>query len=210
MRSPDLTRRPRTKRRFSDADMARMRDLYYDRDTPMTKVADAFGVPVSTFLRWIAEMDWPRRTASGPGGGREVFAYDTPTPGSSPQGGGKRAPLPDPPPQGGRETPLDVDELSYQVAAAARGQLQSMGDVGGPMTLAERQRRADIIASLSRSIARVDRTFERRVERAGLKREVERLRQRVRALENPHLAEVERLTIEAMRREVGRGKDRRG
>ena len=38
-------------------------DLYYDRAVPLPRVADSFGVPVSTLLRWIAEMDWPRRSA---------------------------------------------------------------------------------------------------------------------------------------------------
>ncbi len=209
MSTPDLTRRPRTKRSFSDADMARMRDLYYDRDVPMTVVADSFGVPVSTFLRWIAEMDWPRRTSSGPGGGREVYV-----PAAASQSGG--TPLPHPPPQGGREagdvspTPFDVNELAYEVAAAARGQLQSLGDVAGPMTMDERKRRADIIASLSRSIARVDRTFERRVERARLKREIEALRGRVAELERPDLAALEHLTATAVMRHVERSKTRRG
>ena len=62
--APDLTRRPRTRRPFTEDDMIRMRDLYYDRAVPLPRVADSFGVPVSTLLRWIAEMDWPRRSAS--------------------------------------------------------------------------------------------------------------------------------------------------
>jgi hypothetical protein len=57
-----LSRRPRTKRVFSEADMARMRDLYYDPAVPMPDAADAFGVPVSTLMRWIAEMRWPRKS----------------------------------------------------------------------------------------------------------------------------------------------------
>jgi hypothetical protein len=32
--------------------MARMRDLYYDPGVPMPDAADAFGVPVSTHMRW--------------------------------------------------------------------------------------------------------------------------------------------------------------
>jgi hypothetical protein len=47
-----LSRRPRTKRAFSDADMARLRDLYYDPNVPLLDVADTFGVPVSTLMRW--------------------------------------------------------------------------------------------------------------------------------------------------------------
>ncbi len=42
-----------------------MAALYHDPSVPLTKVAAAFGVPVSTFLRWIAEMDWPRRSSLG-------------------------------------------------------------------------------------------------------------------------------------------------
>jgi transposase-like protein len=59
--APDLTRRPRTRKVFSDKDIERMAALYYDPAVPVQKVADAFDVPVSTFLRWISEMGWPRR-----------------------------------------------------------------------------------------------------------------------------------------------------
>src|SRR5881227_493550 len=61
-----LSRRPRTRLDLSDADMARLRDLYYDRDVPMTKIAAAFGLSTSTLYHWIAEMDWPRRSATFP------------------------------------------------------------------------------------------------------------------------------------------------
>ena len=57
-----LSRRPRTKRVFSDADMARLRDLYYDPHVPLIDAADAFGVPMSTLTRWIIEMRWPRKS----------------------------------------------------------------------------------------------------------------------------------------------------
>ena len=61
-----LSRRPRTRLVLSEADMARLRDLYYDRDVPMTRVAAAFGLSTSTLYHGIAEMDWPRRSATFP------------------------------------------------------------------------------------------------------------------------------------------------
>ena len=64
--APDLTRRPRARIAFGDADMVRLRDLYYDTAVPMVKVAQAFGVSASTLYHWIADMDWPRRSASAP------------------------------------------------------------------------------------------------------------------------------------------------
>lgn len=140
--------------------MVRMRDLYYDRGRPMIEVADAFGVPVSTFLRWIAEMGWPRRTSSGPGGARAVMDHG-PSPGTpaqsqagvgglstrpSPQGSGE-APHPVasrqgrlvdiPLPSGGeRETrgPTTDDEaFAIEVAVTARRELRALGDLSGPV-----------------------------------------------------------------------------
>jgi transposase-like protein len=61
-----LSRRPRTRLVLSEADMARLRDLYYDRDVSMTRVAAAFGLSTSTLYHGIAEMDWPRRSATFP------------------------------------------------------------------------------------------------------------------------------------------------
>ncbi|GAC1330219.1 MAG: hypothetical protein NVSMB26_07420 [Beijerinckiaceae bacterium] len=181
----DLSRRPRTRRVFSQDDMARMRDLYYDRDVPMPQVAAAFGVPASTFLRWIAEMDWPRRSTAPP----------------SP------SPVPHPSPLLA-STPLDPHALAIDVAVAARAELTAMGEAGGPMneslSLDERQRRADIIASLSRSIARIDKTFEARTEREALKRLVERLQERLSQHENAGLIEAQKLALAALKEEFGR------
>src|SRR3954469_21905529 len=61
-----LSRRPRTRLVLSEADMARLRDLYYDRNVPMTRVAAAFGLSTSMLYHGIAEMDWPRRSATFP------------------------------------------------------------------------------------------------------------------------------------------------
>jgi transposase-like protein len=123
-----LSRRPRTKRVLSEDDMARMRDLYYDHDVPLPQVAAAFGVPASTLHRWIAEMDWPRRSAGW-----------SPAP----------APRADPLPAGTKRgsaaphtgKPLNPDRLALEVAAAARLHLSALGDVTQPMSLEERRQR---------------------------------------------------------------------
>src|SRR5437660_1321003 len=85
-----LSRRPRTRLDLSDADMARLRDLYYDREVPMTKIAAAFGLSTSTLYHWIAEMDWPRRSATFPirtHRPMELPKGETPHPGPLPAGG---------------------------------------------------------------------------------------------------------------------------
>src|SRR3954451_12566989 len=61
-----LSRRPRTRLVLSEADIARLRDPYYDRDVPITRVASAYGLSTSTLYRGIAEMDGPRRSATFP------------------------------------------------------------------------------------------------------------------------------------------------
>jgi hypothetical protein len=179
--------------------MARLRDLYYDRDVPMTKIAAAFGLSTSTLYHWIAEMDWPRRSAT--------FPIRTHRPMELPEGetphpvGSADHPLP----QGAREAhtsqPLDPHKLALDVAVAARQELAHMGDVSGPMSLVERKRRADIIASLSRSIERIDKTFEARSEREALKREVKRLQERLWRHENAGMLEAQGLALAALKQE---------
>src|SRR5947209_9736530 len=96
-----LSRRPRTKRVFSEADMTRMRDLYYDPAVPMPDAADAFGVPVSTLMRWIAEMRWPRKSSGWrPAGMAAPVAAPHPNPLPTAVETGA-APHPDPLPAGG-------------------------------------------------------------------------------------------------------------
>src|SRR5947209_6913388 len=196
-----LSRRPRTRLDLSDADMARLRDLYYDRDVPMTKIAAAFGLSTSTLYHWIAEMDWPRRSAT--------FPIRTHRPLPLPEG--DAAPHPGPLPASGERgsassehtsQPLDPHKLALDVAVAARQELAHMGDVSGPMSLVERKRRADIIASLSRSIARIDKTFEARSEREALKRLVKKQQDRIYALENSGMLEAQRLTLAALKQEI--------
>ena len=209
-----LSRRPRTKRVFSDADMARLCDLYYDPDVPLLDAADAFGVPVSTLMRWIIEMRWPRKSTGWRPAGmapvaaprHEPVARDEVTPHPA---GSAGHPLP----QGERgdpvvaanATPLDPDRLAIEVAAHAQAELAAMGDAGGPlaanMTLAERKRRADIIASLSRSIQRIDKSFEARAEREALKRLVKKLQDKIYTLENAGMIEAQKLAFAALKAE---------
>ena len=63
---------------------------------------------------------------------------------------------------------------------------------------AERKRRADIIASLSRSIQRIDKTFEARVERERLQRLVKELRDKIYRLENAGAIEAQRLAFQSV------------
>jgi hypothetical protein len=198
-----LSRRPRTRLDLSDADMARLRDLYYDRDVPMTKIAAAFGLSTSTLYHWIAEMDWPRRSATFPIRTHPASLAPRQAPdGETPHPvGSADHPLP----QGAREAhtsqPLDPHKLALDVAVAARQELAHMGDVSGPMTLVERKRRADIIASLSRSIERIDKTFEARSEREALKRQVKELQERLWRHDNAGMIEAQGLALAALKQE---------
>jgi hypothetical protein len=223
-----LSRRPRTKRVFSQADMARMRDLYYDPAVPMPDAADAFGVPVSTLMRWIAEMRWPRKSSGWrPAGAVAVAAAHLGSPAAPPHPDplpGSKSPVGDFDNQsahvgnsrhaiGEREmttaaanpTPLDPDRLAVEIVAHARTELAAMGESGGPMNaslpLVERKRRADIIASLSRSIQRIDRSFEARAEREGLRRLVKQLQDKIYTLENAGLIETQKLAFGALKAE---------
>jgi hypothetical protein len=233
-----LSRRPRTKRVFSDADMARLRDLYYDPNVPLVDVADTFGVPVSTIMRWTAEMRWPRKSSGWrPAGMAPVAAhYPDRIPAAVETGA---APHPNPLPgskspvgdfdnqsahvgnsrhaSGEREmtaapaaTPLDPDRLAVEIAAHARTELAAMGESGGPMNaslpLAERKRRADIIASLSRSIARIDKSFEARAEREALKRLVKKQQDKLYAYENAGMIEAQKLAFAALKTEFEKSK----
>jgi hypothetical protein len=213
-----LSRRPRTKRVFSEADMTRMRDLYYDPAVPMPDAADAFGVPVSTLMRWIAEMRWPRKSTGWRPAGMAAVAsvYPNALPAALETGA---APHPDPLPAGGERgtttaaantTPLDPDRLAVEIAAHARTELAAMGDAGGPLNanlpLVERKRRADIIASLSRSIARIDKTFEARAEREALKRLVKTQQDKIYTLENAGLIETQKLAFAALKAEFEKTK----
>jgi hypothetical protein len=227
-----LSRRPRTKRVFSEADMARLRDLYYDPNVPMLDAADAFGVPMSTLMRWIIEMRWPRKSSGWRPAGMapvavprgEPIPVDEATPhpagsaghplpenqsahvGNSRHAIGERAD----PTATTNPTPLDPDRLAVEIAAHARTELAAMGEAGGPMnanlSLVERKRRADIIASLSRSIARINKSFEARAEREALKRLVKTQQDKIYTLENAGLIETQKLAFAALKAEFEKTK----
>jgi hypothetical protein len=190
-----LSRRPRTRLDLSDADMARLRDLYYDRDVPMTKIAAAFGLSTSTLYHWIAEMDWPRRSATFP------IRTHRPLPLPEGQNALADASSGEAPAASHTSQPLDPHKLALDVAVAARQELAHMGDVSGPMSLVERKRRADIIASLSRSIERIDKTFEARSEREQLKRQVKELQERLWRDDNAGMIEAQGLALAALKQE---------
>ena len=184
-----LSRRPRTRLDLSDADMARLRDLYYDRDVPMTKIAAAFGLSTSTLYHWIAEMDWPRRSAT--------FPIRT----QPHRRAAEVGPDPQPADAGGPPVPFDPQKLAPDVAIAARRELAALGDVSGPMSLVERKRRADIIASLSRSIQRIDKSFELKAERKQLKRLIKQQQEKISALQNAGLIDVQRAKFAVLQAE---------
>ncbi len=153
---PDLARRPRTLRVFTDSDMERMRDLYYDRAVPLTKVAAKFGVPVSTFLRWIAEMDWPRRSvqAARENPRRDLFAE------AEEQRETERAPR-----RRKSAGPIDPFGLARDVASAARAELDALKREPAPKDFLSRRRRAAVIDQLSRALARMQRMERAREDR---------------------------------------------
>jgi hypothetical protein len=205
-----LSRRPRTKRLFSDADMARLRDLYYDPKLPLIDVADAFGVPVSTILRWTAEMHWPRKST----GWRPAAMAPVATPRGEPIPADEATPHPpgsaSHPEPAANPTPLNRDRLAREVAAQARAELAAMGESGGPLAanlpLAERKRRADIIASLARSIANLDKSFERKAEQKRLKRLIKEQQEKINALQNAGLIDVQRAKFALLRQEFEKAK----
>ena len=143
--------RPRTRRAFSDDDLARLRALYDDRSIPLQQVADGFAIPVSTLLRWVAEMDWPRRSA-----------WRGPPPGV-PVGDGAQ----DAPPPPGRAPQL-ATTLS-RVSQLARRELDALARHPA-RTLEERERVARLVASLTRSLDRVGRSLAEEKRRLGDRR----------------------------------------
>jgi transposase-like protein len=211
-----LSRRPRTKRVFSEADMARLRDLYYDPNVPLIDAADAFGVPMSTLTRWIIEMRWPRKsTGWRPAGMAPVaaaprIAKSEPHPASAVEGDAAPHPVPLPASRERGSTPLDPDRLAVEVLAHARVELAAMGEAGGPLAtnlpLAERKRRADIIASLARSIANLDKSFERKAEHKRLKRLVREQQEKINALQNAGLIDVQRAKFALLKQEFEKTK----
>ena len=164
----DLTRRPRARIAFGDADMVRLRDLYYDTAVPMVKVAQAFGVSASTLYHWIADMDWPRRSASAPRIDARVDLF---------------ARVQAEPPKRRRKGPApDKYDLARDVAFAARAELEALAAERGRATFEDRRRRAAVIDQLSRAIARMERVEAKRYSvYADLEKSVAALARDVRA-----------------------------
>ena len=164
----DLTRRPRARIAFGDSDMVRLRDLYYDTAVPMVKVAQAFGVSASTLYHWIAEMDWPRRSASAPRIDARVDLF---------------ARVQAEPPKRRRKGPApDKYDLARDVAFAARAELEALAAERGRATFEDRRRRAAVIDQLSRAIARMERVEAKRYSvYADLEKSVAALARDVRA-----------------------------
>jgi hypothetical protein len=74
------------------------------------------------------------------------------------------------------------------------------------LPLAERKRRADIIASLSRSIAYLDKSFEIKAERKQLKRLIKEQREKINALQNAGLVDVQRAKFALLQQEFEKAK----
>lgn len=133
--------------------MIRLRDLYYDRATPLTHVANAFSIPVSTLLRWIAEMDWPRRSSQVGAVNPRVNLYAQ-----------VEAELQTAPRRRGKAKPVDRYELAAEVGAAARAELAALAREAGPKSFEDRRRRAAVIDQLCRAVTRMERVEQQRFE----------------------------------------------
>jgi transposase-like protein len=135
---------------LSNKDMERVAALYYDPAVPVQKVAYAFGAPVSTFLRWISEMEWPRRRE-----GRNFALSENeinatvrqPEPGLTPQPYAARG-----------RAPSMVTALK-RASQLARRELDTAYKMV-PRTMEDRERIAKLVDSLSRSLARVQKSID--------------------------------------------------
>ena len=160
---PDLTLRPRTRRVFTEDDMKRMAALYYDPTVPMHRVGAAFGVPASTFLRWIAEMEWPRRSALG------SAALTSTLPGERVGQSASKAParkLRMPARIGkmlGEEAPESLVAF-MQACLVARTELDALSAYPA-QSLHERERVARVMASMSATLMRLQRGYEKELTR---------------------------------------------
>ncbi len=139
-----ITRRPRTRRMFTDTEMGRMLGLYHDQSLPLTQVAAAFAVPVSTLLRWVAEMDWPRRSS--------LTATQT-APAAAPL-----AEPGDPAEEWEPEIGLSsLEDICFDIIAAARRQLRALASDSHARTPAGQANAARVLASLIQTIERAER-----------------------------------------------------
>lgn len=162
---PDLTRRPRTRRVFSEDDMTRMAALYYDPAVPLHRAGAAFGVPASTLLRWVAEMEWPRRSARGASVAADAPAIDAP---------GRRLMTLDEKAQAEMNEEVDPEIAPFlarrrtpsllvtlrQASELARRELDAATQMQ-PETMADRERVAALVDRLSRALERITRSLSR-------------------------------------------------
>ena len=140
-------------------------------------------MPASTLSRWIIELEWPRRTATVPRVTASVESEAGAAPHPPPLRGGNLS----------REREREGQVRSTPASRSTRKNSRSSRRTRAPssrpwanpagrqcnMSLVERKRRADIIASLSRSIERIDRTFEACAEREALKRLVKKQQDKI-------------------------------
>lgn len=139
---------PRTRRALSHDDLARLRAAYDDRSIPLQQVAADFAIPVSTLLRWVAEMDWPRRSRGA------ALPAPSPTPAAPTQVEAPAVPA---------RAPQLLSTLQ-QVSALARRELADLA-AHRARSLEERERVARLVASLTRSLERVGESIRREKER---------------------------------------------
>lgn len=148
-----LSRRPRTDRAFSAADIERLYGLYYNKEIPMTRVASTFSVQISTLLRWVAEMEWPKR--------RSVAPAPSDFPEAPSQGAARAGAFVDEAgeadaPDSGLPPEFDFDVMRHRMKRIAQADLNSLSSGRRPVTWADRERRSRALASLMRTIDRID------------------------------------------------------
>ena len=163
--------RPRTRRPLTSDDLVRLRALYDDRSVSLQKVAAEFAIPVSTLLRWVAEMEWPRRRE----GGKLPAPTLSPAPPASQIA--SEAPQPEPAPT----RPPRLEATLESVPALARRGLADLA-AHRPRSFEERERVARLVASLTRSLERVGESLRRERQRAQARRHARDFGRELRAL----------------------------
>jgi len=187
-----LSYRPRTRLVLSEADMARLRDLYYDRDVPMTRVAAAFGLSTSTLYHGIAEMDWPRRSATFPI--RTQPHRAAVEVGAAPHPVGSAEP----------EAPFDPQKLALDVAVAARRRARRdrrrvRTDEPKHVSRGAAPRRRDRLAVPLDSADRQTLRAEGRTQ--AVEAVIKQQQEKINALQNAGLMDVQRAKFAALKAE---------
>lgn len=162
---------PRTRRPLAATDLARLRALYDDRSIPLQKVAAAFDIPVSTLLRWVAEMDWPRRRDGGKLPAPALIPVPPAPQAASDAPGADAAP----------KRPPRLLATLESVSALARRELADLA-AHRPRSFEERERVARLVASLTRSLERVGESLRRERQREQARRHARDFGRELRAL----------------------------